>query len=449
LSPSHESCSMAFFFITTLGCKVNQQESDAISACLEAAGWQKTAKIRDAAVLILNTCTVTGKAALQSRQQIRNLVRHNPQALLMVTGCCAQTEGKEIAAMEGVDHVVSHTDKHRIPELLEHLKTGNPLPYPACHGEKACEETRFQDIPAPARDMGRTRAFLKIQDGCNAFCTYCIVPLARGRSRSLNPDTLREKVKSLTQAGYREVVLTGIHVGMYGADLEPGLDLTQLLRLLLADPDCPRLRLGSLEPVEVSDSLIHLAASDARIAPHFHIPLQSASDAILRAMGRPYDFGFYADRILTLRKALPKAAIGADILVGFPGETDGEFEKAEARIKALPLTYFHVFPYSPRPGTPAADYPDPVPQDIAKKRSSRLREMGEKKQLAFARSLTGETLEVIFERHRDKKTGKLKGLTDNYQTLLAQGPDTLLSQKVRVRVTAAHDDARLEGDPWI
>lgn len=438
---------MSFFFITTLGCKVNQQESDAIAACLESAGWQRTLKIREADVLILNTCTVTGKAAQHSKQQIRHLVQHNPEALLLVTGCCAQTEGPEIAAMEGVDHVVSHTDKHSIPDLLARLAQGDTLPYPACHGESACQETRFQDIPAPARDMGRTRAFLKIQDGCNAFCTYCIVPHARGRSRSLEPERVLQKVRDLASAAYREVVLTGIHVGMYGADLLPPLHLEDLLRLLLTDPGCPRLRLGSLEPVEVTDSLIHLAASDPHIAPHFHIPLQNGSDTLLRAMGRPYDSAFYAERIRTVRKALPEAAIGADILVGFPGETDTLFEETAALVEGLPLTYFHVFPYSPRPGTPAASYPNPVSPETARQRCALLREMGEKKRLLFAQSLEGSVQEVLFERHRDKKTGRLKGLTGNYQTLLADGPDSLLRQKVQVKVRAVGRDGRLEGDP--
>ncbi|MCW7754285.1 tRNA (N(6)-L-threonylcarbamoyladenosine(37)-C(2))-methylthiotransferase MtaB [Desulfobotulus sp. H1] len=436
---------MPLFFITTLGCKVNQQESDAIAACLESAGWQKTSKIREASILILNTCTVTGKAAAHCRQQIRKMVQHNPTALFMVTGCCAQTEGEALAAMEGVDHVIPHKDKHRIPELLYAYREGQPLAYPSCHDETACEETLFMDIPAPARDMGRTRAFLKIQDGCNAFCTYCIVPYARGRSRSLSPDRVVQKIRDLAEAGYREVVLTGIHVGMYGSDLTARTNFEELLRIILADGEGPRLRMGSLEPREVTDSLIELAASNPRVAPHFHIPMQSGSDAILKAMGRPYDSVFFAERVSAVRKALPLAAIGTDILTGFPGEQENLFAESRLLVETLPLTYLHVFPYSPRPGTPAAGFPDTVPVETARQRSSVLRNIGEDKHRHFARSLRGHTLELIVERSRDRKTDRLKGLTGNYQTLFLDGPDSLLSRQISVLVTDTDVNACLEG----
>ncbi|TYT75578.1 tRNA (N(6)-L-threonylcarbamoyladenosine(37)-C(2))-methylthiotransferase MtaB [Desulfobotulus mexicanus] len=436
---------MTPFFITTLGCKVNQHESDAIAACLEGRGWHKTLKIRDAEVVILNTCTVTGKAASHSRQQIRRLAEHNPKALLIVTGCCAQVEGNLISAMEGVDHVIPHKDKHRIPELLEKHKNGAFPVWPSSPNAEPCQETLFMDIPAPARDTGRSRAFLKIQDGCNSFCTYCIVPYARGRSRSLNPESVLEKVKTLTKAGYKEIVLTGIHVGMYGADLNPALRFEDLLHLLLEEPSCPRLRLGSLEPMELTDNLISLLAENPKIAPHLHIPLQSGADAILKAMGRPYDSSFFAERIHAIRNKLPHAAIGTDILTGFPGETETLFKKSLKLVESLPLTYLHVFPFSPRPGTPAADFPHPVPVEISKERSSLLRKTGENKRLLFAQNLVGSTIEVIFERRRDRITGWLKGLTGNYQTLLMEGPDSLLHQIIPVTVTKIREDGRLEG----
>ncbi|TWI72237.1 threonylcarbamoyladenosine tRNA methylthiotransferase MtaB [Desulfobotulus alkaliphilus] len=436
---------MTLFFITTLGCKVNQHESDAIAACLQDMGWHKTLKIRDAEVVILNTCTVTGKAASHSKQQIRRLAEHNPKALLIVTGCCAQMEGEAIAAMEGVDHVVPHKDKHRIPELLEKHKKEPFSVWPSSRHAGPCQETLFMDIPAPARDMGRSRAFLKIQDGCNAFCSYCIVPYARGRSRSLNPDRVLGKVRALAAAGYKEIVLTGIHVGMYGADLTPALRFEDLLHLLLQDPSCPRLRLGSLEPMELTDSLMSLLRENPKIAPHLHIPLQSGADTILKAMGRPYDSSFFAERIHAIRKKLPHAAIGTDILTGFPGETELLFDKSLKLVESLPLTYLHVFPYSPRPGTPAADFPHPVPVEISRERSALLRKTGEKKRLDFAQTLVGTTLEVIFERRRDKANGWLKGLTGNYQTLLMEGPDSLLHQQIPVMATKMRNDGRLEG----
>lgn len=436
---------MHTFFIATLGCKVNQYESDAIASRLTSMGWIRTAKAKEASLLLINTCTVTGNASTQSRHMIRQLIRQSPQATVMVTGCYAQTEGDVIAAIEGVDHVIGHTDKHRIPELIAQAADQNPIPYPACHGEDACRETVFQDIPAPPSSGNRTRPFLKIQDGCNSFCTYCIVPYTRGRSRSLPVQDVMEKVRALSEQGFCEVVLTGIHVGMYGLDLNPKTDFTSLLDRLSRE-NGPRLRLGSVEPREVTDDLIALAGKRNRIVPHFHIPLQSGDDTILSRMHRPYDRSFFADRVHAVRSAFPLAAIGSDVMIGFPGETESLFENTFALIQDLPLTYLHVFPYSPRPGTPAATYPDPVAKEVAKERCARLRKLAEKKRLDFARKLCGTTAQVLIEQKRDRKTGLLKGLSGNYQTVYLEGPDTLKNKVVSAMIQSVTEEGALMGE---
>lgn len=432
------------FFIRTLGCKVNQEESDAIAACLEGAGWGKTAKIPEASVLILNTCTVTGNAGAGSRQELKTLRENNPEALLLVTGCAAQMEGPAMAAMNCADYILSHKDKHKIPGLLFSM-VKNRLSCPSCHDEKECTEIFFRDIPAPPQHRGRTRAFLKVQDGCNAFCSYCIVPYARGRSRSLLPDLVLQKARGLFRAGFSEIVLAGIHVGMYGADLAPATELSGLLDRLLAETPGPRFRLGSLEPVEVSDKLIDKVLTEKNLCSHFHVPMQSGSDTILKVMGRPYAAALFSERVEKIRKGSSVAAIGTDIMTGFPGENEELFEESLERVRALPLTYLHVFPYSPRPGTPAADFPDQVPMEKAKKRAKILRALSEEKKRAFAESLEGKVLDVLFERRRDRRTGKLKGLTDNYQVILAEGDDLFLNRRAAVKVAGRLPDGKLSG----
>lgn len=432
------------FLIKTLGCKVNQEESDAIAASLEGAGWKKTAQISEASVLILNTCTVTGHAGANSRQELQLLREKNKSALILVTGCAAQVEKAALSAMNCADFILAHKDKHRIPEILLSMEK-NSLAFPACHGEEACAETLFRDIPAPAGHRGRTRAFLKIQDGCNAFCSYCIVPYARGRSRSLAIKGVVEKTLGLAEAGFQEIVLTGIHVGMYGADLSPLSDLSGLVDLLLAEVPGPRFRLGSLEPMEVTDELIRKVLQEKNLCSHFHIPVQSGSGTILKAMGRPYTAGFFNEQVEKIRALDPLAAIGTDIMVGFPGESDVLFEETFERICALPLTYLHVFPYSPRPNTPAADFPDQIPVETAKKRAKLLRNVGMEKKRLFAESLEGKIFDVLFERRRDRKTGKLKGLSDNYQVILADGDDFFLNRRVSVKVETVLSDGKLMG----
>ncbi|WP_459922576.1 tRNA (N(6)-L-threonylcarbamoyladenosine(37)-C(2))-methylthiotransferase MtaB [Desulfatiferula olefinivorans] len=433
---------MTTFMITTLGCKVNQFETEAIGLALSRKGWTRTGKGREADVCIINTCTVTGKASMQSRQTIRNIIRNCPRARIIVTGCYAQTEASEISKIEGVHRIISHREKHLIPDLiLADMDAASPhsrlLVSADC--DTSCKETRFSAIDVTVAGS-RTRPFLKIQDGCNAFCTYCIVPHTRGRSRSMEPDEAVRRLHDLGRAGYKEAVLTGIHIGHWGLDLSPAQTFADLLRRIETERPLPRIRIGSIEPAEISDEIIDLLAASDLFCPHVHIPLQSGDDTILKRMHRPYDRELFRDRVTAITTRIPHAAIGVDTLIGFPGETEQAFANTYDLIDSLSIMYLHVFPFSPRPRTPAASFPDPVPADIVKQRTERLRALGVAKKQAFLESLAGTRSEVLIETRRDRKSGRLKGLTGNYATVFIDGPDNLFNTLQTVELDGVRDE---------
>lgn len=291
---------------------------------------------------------------------------------------------------------------------------------------------------------GRTRPFLKIQDGCEAFCAYCIVPYARGPSCSVAFQAVLDGVSRLADQDYQEAVLTGIHLGAYGRDLEPRTSLAELLQAILKRPDAIRIRLSSIEPLELTDDIIDLAAGSERICRHFHVPLQSGDAHILKRMGRPYTPERFSARIARIRQRLPEAAIGADVLVGFPGETETAFENTCAVVEALPLTYLHVFPFSARPGTAAFDFNDRVPAQVITRRCRRMRELGSGKRLAFHRRFIGRRVPVLTESRRDPQTGLLKGVSSNYLPVLFEGGDDCIHRAVEVDISTA-DAVRLRG----
>jgi threonylcarbamoyladenosine tRNA methylthiotransferase MtaB len=421
---------MTTFCVTTLGCKVNHYETEAIIAALRRAGWELADDDRPAAIHIINTCTVTGRASLQSRQAIRRAARRHPGARVIVTGCYAQSAPGEIAKI-GVREIVGAGDKHRIPEML--LSATGPASGGALGADAARRLTDFGD-PGITVTGGRSRPFLKIQDGCDAFCTYCIVPHARGRSRSMDPQSVVARVQRLEAAGYQEVVLTGIHLGLYGRDLSPPLDLTALVRRLLAATGMARIRLSSIEPGEITPALVEMAAASGRLCPHFHIPLQSGDDGILRRMRRPYSREDFRELVLAIRHRMPDAAIGVDTLIGFPGESPRAFEQTRALIQALPVTYLHVFPFSPRPGTPAAGFPDRVAAGEIKRRCSVMRALGQSKKTAFYNRFKGRRLTPLIEGRRDPATGLLRGVSANYIPVLLAGPDHLQNHLVTARI---------------
>ena len=348
----------------------------------------------DAQLVVLNTCTVTSTADDEVRQVIRRIHRAQPETRILVTGCYAQRDPETLAAMPGVSLVVGNSHKARIPEMLV-----EDIPF---HGEIRVGDifAQHQFLSAPVEDaMGdRTRPNLKIQDGCNNRCSFCIIPFVRGRSRSSPAEQVIEQVRGLA-AKYREVVLSGINLGRWGHDLDGGAPerrarLVNLLRRLLDETPVDRLRLSSVEPMDFSDELIGLMAASGRIAKHVHAPLQSGSDGVLRRMHRKYRPRHYAGRIEAARAAMPECAVGADVMTGFPGETDGEFEESRAFIESLPFTYLHVFTYSERPGTPAALQPQ-VPMEVRKRRTHVLRELARRKNYEFRRAMVGRTLSAV------------------------------------------------------
>ncbi len=444
---------MTTFTIKTLGCKVNQFESEALEQALAHQGYTVDSGNRPADICIINTCTVTQKASMQSRQAIRQAIRANPGARILVTGCYAQTEPEAIQKIAGVHEIVGHADKSRIPEILSNTAAVPPTPF-CVHGKRSTDDSRQltvngQQAAIPGLDLRkrgfRTRPFLKIQDGCNAFCTYCIVPHARGRSRSLPMETVLESIGRLKADGFQEIVLTGIHIGHYGLDLEPGTCLTDLLAAIESADLMKRVRISSIEPAEISDELIDRVAKSQVFCRHFHIPLQSGDNGVLKRMNRPYTRELFQNLVLGIHDRIPDAAIGADVLVGFPGESDAAFDQTLSLISSLPITYVHVFPFSPRKGTPAYGFPDQVPPAVVKARCGSIRMLGKAKKKSFYRGHIGKEAQILIEGRRDAATGLLKGLTSNYIPVMLEGEDHLKNKLAKARIIRMQGEAAMFG----
>ena len=421
------------FTIITLGCKVNQYESEALEKVLADMGhvrcdpqWihGKTLSCqKQSDVCIVNTCTVTGKAAMQSRQAIRQAVRSNPEAIVVVTGCYAQTQPDAIAGINGVDFIAGHREKNSIPDLVLSLSKNRANPV-MISVQNIFSETLFRDMPVTP-EGNRTRPFLKIQDGCNAYCSYCIVPYARGKSRSLPPEHVLHKIRELKNKGYHETVLTGIHLGAYGHDLSPKTSLYQLLMKIRDLQIIDRVRLSSIEPRELNDDIIDLAVKWDGLCPHFHIPLQSGDNEILKKMNRPYHREFFRDLVVNINDKLPQAAIGIDCMMGFPGETEESFRNTYELIQTLPVSYLHVFPFSSREGTAAWEFPGKVQSGLIKERCRLMRYLGLEKKMRFYNKFLGKQLRVLVEHRRENSTGMLKAMSSNYIPVLMDGPDDL------------------------
>ncbi|MCM2283929.1 MAG: tRNA (N(6)-L-threonylcarbamoyladenosine(37)-C(2))-methylthiotransferase MtaB [Desulfobacula sp.] len=407
---------MKTFFIQTLGCKVNQYESDGIASGLEERGWTKGEKNAD--VVIVNTCAVTSRAAMQSRQAIRKIIRENPEAKVIVTGCHAQTDPEAIKKIDHIDHLVCHQDKLKI---ADHLTSTGVDPF----------SLRFRKIDRTESDPFKgfnhavkgdmTRAYLKIQDGCNAFCTYCIVPHARGASVSMPENEVLRHLRELGASGVNEVIVTGIHAGMYGLDFKEKSSLLELLTRIDRDRPVYRLRLSSIEPCEINEGIIRLAGPGHILCDHFHIPLQSGDDGILRKMKRPYDRFFFKDMVQMIHEILPFAGIGVDTLIGFPTETDRQFENTYELIESLPISYLHVFPFSARKGTPAYHFDPKVDEKTIKDRCAGMRTLDKIKRREFVGRNLNQKQEGLVQNKPDKKTGMLKAITSNYLTVLLKG----------------------------
>lgn len=378
-------------FVQSFGCRASQADGAAIEAALASAGFFPVREAGDADLVILNTCTVTHSADADARRLIRGYHRERPEAEILVTGCYAQRAPEELVGIEGVRWVMGNSHKAQITEVLTR-------PVEQYHGQVLVGDMARQTIFAPtvageARE-DRTRPNLKVQDGCSNKCSFCIIPSVRGRSRSASLDSVVQQLRELA-GRYAEVVLTGINLGRWGRDLQGNLRFVDLLRAILEKTPVRRLRISSVEPMDWSQELFELMASEARIARHVHLPLQSGSDAVLKRMYRKYRTRHYANRVELARRLLPDAAIGADVMTGFPGETDREFEETVRFVEAQPFTYLHVFTYSERPGTRAAQYSDPVPIPVRHERTRVLRELSESKNLEFRRSMLQKTLSAV------------------------------------------------------
>ena len=424
------------FKVITLGCKVNQYESAFIEESLGRAGWQRAADGASADVLVVNTCIVTHKAAHQSRQAIRKAIRENPGSRVAAIGCYAQAFPKELEAIDGVALIANNRVKAEIPRLLTALP---PAP------EKTLNLPPFEpETPFDALDIrnfpGRTRAYLKIQDGCRSFCTYCIVPYARGPYRSLDPEKVLGALAGFAEQGYREVVLTGIHLGKYGVDLSDNMDLKRLLQLAGKEGFPLRLRLSSLELRELEPEIIEMAASEKWLCPHFHIPLQSGDDRILRKMNRSYTTRAFTEKIEAIHAAIPQGAIGVDVMAGFPGEDNAAHANCLSLLRDLPVSYLHVFPFSPRKGTPAWHFKNKVDIHTIKQRASELRTLGREKRILFYESCLNQPFDVLVEGPYARDNALMTGAGENYLPFVFPYDDNLQGHIVKMRA------GRITGD---
>lgn len=420
----------ALYHVATLGCKLNQFDSASMEARLVAMGFRPTPDPAAARLVVVNTCTVTSSADSQSRQLIRSLRRANPRCTLLVTGCYAQRDPQALQAIAGVDAVVSLEAQKRIGGLVVKLVPELPL-------APACEETADDPLPVFA---DRTRAFLKIQEGCDLKCSYCVIPSVRGASRSVPPAQVLEQLRRLIDAGFQEIVFTGVNTGDYGRDLDPSLTLAGLLRRAARLPGLGRLRLNSVEPRCVSEELVKTLAEEPTLAPHLQVPLQSGSDAVLGRMRRPYLTEHYKGALEAIRERIPHAGLGADVIVGFPGETEEEFEETRAFIESSGLNYLHVFSFTPRPGTPAGDARDTVPGDVIRRRNAALREVGARLSRRFRESFLHRELEVLGLRDLSQEEG-VRALSGNFiEVTLQASPEEAVNRLLRARVTQVTED---------
>jgi threonylcarbamoyladenosine tRNA methylthiotransferase MtaB len=463
------------FYIENFGCRATQADGAALERQFLERGMERARAARDAEIVVLNTCTVTEGADKDARASIRRLQRENPDCRILVTGCYAQRAPEELARMPGVTWVVGNSHKHQVAEIAASSSAGfvslaqlageygefppnrkerDWVGHPGIVVGDIFAHTELLAAPVFEAANERTRPNLKVQDGCDNRCSFCVIPFVRGQSRSLPMERVIREVRGLVEAGYREVVISGINLGRWGRDLESNCQpsaishqlkpraprLVDLVREILDRTSLGKLRISSVEPMDWSDELIRLVAESPRIAKHAHVPMQSASDSVLRRMHRKYRPWHYREKILKIRSAMPSAAIGADVMVGFPGETDAEFADTRRMVEELPFTYLHVFTYSARPRTPAAEQSGQVPVAVARERNRELREMAGAKKRAFARGLVGSTVEAITLHSRSGNC--TEALTDNYLKMRVAG-ELEGNRWLRVRVEGTDGETLL------
>lgn len=430
----------------TLGCKVNQYDTEQMMTLFRRAGYQVVDFDQRADVYVINTCTVTGRAAAKSRQLIRSAIRRSPLSVVAVTGCYTQTSPDDVAAIPGVSVIIGNQDRHRIVELCEEAAR-REAPIRAVNNIWQARE--FEDIPLDTFSRG-TRAVVKIQDGCNVFCTFCIIPYARGKPRSRDPESIYAEVERLAAEGFREVVLTGVHVGSYGKDQKYRFTLEEVMEKVASIPGIERVRLSSIEPKHVTDRLIELMATHPKICRHLHLSLQSGAESVLRRMKRAYTAEEFRRKVEKIKALMPDCGLTTDVIVGFPGETEEEHRESMAFIREMGFSRLHVFPFSARQGTPAASMPDQVPRDVKERRTHEMIALGDELALAFHRRFLGQTLEVLAEEEADAGDGWLEGYTHNYIRVRFPGGDELKGTLIPVKLTEATPDVctgEMDGKP--
>jgi len=420
---------MSKFSVCTFGCRCNQADSAAMRDGLCRHAMTETESPRDADFVIVNSCTVTHRTDQQVRQAVRRLHRENPEARVVVTGCYAERDPEALAAIPGVSLVVGNAERVRLPEILHEFgdhSQGKIIRSPLT-GDLDCL------LPPMAHTGGKTRPLVKLQDGCDARCSYCIVPHVRGPGRSALPEHVLAEVRSLVEAGFHEIVLTGVHLGTYGRRIKGGAHLVDLLQKIVQIPQLGRIRLSSIEPMLFARSIVSLAAANPVFAHHFHIPMQSGSDSILRRMRRPYTAARVRELFRYVQDAIPDVGLGTDVLVGFPGETDAEFAETCELIESSPLTYLHAFPFSPREGTEAYSLPGRIPAPVMSRRLGTILEISRSKNLAFRRRFLGQVLPAI-TLAREEELGESIVLTSNYIHARVSGLSIPPNRLVSVRI---------------
>ncbi len=420
----------------TLGCKVNQYDTATMETYLASNGCRVVPFDDGADVYVVNTCTVTDRADAESRRLARRARRRNPAARVVVTGCYAQTSADEVAAMDGVDYVVGIG---RLPDILRTVRGEVSRDDGRIFVHDVRKDTEVRTLGADVFS-GQTRAFLKVQEGCDLFCTFCIVPFSRGKSRSVDPRRVLGELETLAARGFREVVLTGVHLGGYGRDLSPRLDLGDLIEMIAERSPIERVRLSSIDPPEMTQRLLRLVATSDVLLPHFHMPVQAVADPVLSRMRRQYDVAELREVIDEIAQVLPECGLGTDVIAGFPGESESDFESGLERLSEMPFTYFHVFPYSTRRGTTAAKAGDALAREVVIDRARRLRELGDRKRRDFHERHVGRRLSVLIENKRDAVTGLLVGYDRAYLRVLVDGGDELMNQVVVAGAVERVDD---------
>lgn len=418
----------------TLGCKVNQYDTEAMAELFEKSGYEVVSNTEKADVYIINTCTVTNLGDRKSRQFIRRSKKNNPDSIIAVVGCYAQTAPEEVLAIEGVNLVIGTDERNKIVQLVEKIDKENKLNYVNdIMSVNKFEELSIEEI------KGKTRAFLKIQEGCNQFCAYCIIPYARGPIRSRRPENIIEEVKRLSQNGFKEIVLTGIHIASYGKDLKD-IDLIDIIKEVHNIEGIERIRLSSVEPTLLTEEFIEEITKLPKFCPHFHISLQSGCDETLKRMNRKYTTDQYRKIVKKLRASIPDIAITTDIIVGFPGESEEEFCQTFNFVQEMELSQIHVFKYSPRKGTPAAKFKNQIPSKIKNYRSEKMIKLGEKMMRRYREKFINEDIDVLFEDILDKDKRIITGFTSNYIKVAAKGSKNLIGEILPVKIREIKND---------